>query len=200
MPQPEVPKVFCFFLSKKKRCLQPCLEGIRFMTASKLGILSLLALGAGIAPAAAQQVLTAPGIVVIVNPAPAAMPAMPDPMQMIAQMDAQMDRMMQTTAQLQTLTPAALTPRGTTGVMVTTVSDGAASCTRRIVYGAGQPAKIDVSETGNGCAVLGGMTSPSTPTALPAAPVAPRPAIPPTIQVRNQPSQPQTIMLADRDN
>jgi hypothetical protein len=189
--------------SKKKRCLQPCLEAIRFMTASKLGILSLLALGAGITPAAAQQVLTAPGIVVIVNPAPAAMPAMPampDPMQMIAQMDAQMDHMMQTTAQLQTLTPAALTQRGTTGVMVTTVSDGAASCTRRIVYGAGQPAKIDVSETGNGCAVLGGGTSPSTPTALPAAPVAPRPSIPPTIQVRNQPSQPQTIMLADRDN
>jgi hypothetical protein len=133
------------------------------MTASKLGILSLLALGAGITPAAAQQVLTAPGIVVIVNPAPAAMPAMPampDPMQMIAQMDAQMDRMMQTTAQLQTLTPAALTQRGTTGVMVTTVSDGAASCTRRIVYGAGQPAKIDVSETGNGCAVLGGVDLP----------------------------------------
>ncbi len=170
------------------------------MDVTKLGILSLFALGAAIAPAAAQQVLAAPGIVVIVDPAPAAMPAMPDPMQMISQIDAQMDRVMQTADQMQTLTPAALSQSGASGVMLTTVRDGAVSCTRRIVYGAGQPAKINVSETGNGCAVLGGQLSPATPTALPAAPVAPRPAVPPTIRVRNQPRQPQYVMLAENDN
>jgi TolA-binding protein len=173
-----------------------------------LGSLSTLALLAGLGAATAQtaQVIMAPGIVVVVNPpgvAPAAapMPVMADPFAMIRQMDAQMDQMNQQMSQMiqaAQRNPQQTVPNGAAGVFVTTISDGPNTCTQRIVYpGNGAPPKIEVSETGSACAAMHWNTPGGpTPSALPDTTQPARPALPPTIQVRNT-GKPASVMLAD---
>ncbi len=167
-----------------------------------LGLLGGAVLAVGIDAARAQNavmpvvVYPAPGVVLVMQQ------AAPDPFAVMRQMDAQMDAQMgQMMAQMQanmaTLaaqtaaqTSAPTTAGPVAGVVVTSFSDGRTSCTRRIVYpGDGGPAKIAVSETGNGCAGLGvdgpGVTTPAA-VPLPASP-APR-------------ANPPVLVVADRDN
>jgi hypothetical protein len=188
-----------------------------FSLASMSGLAMLAGIGTAMAQnAPAEQVIMAPGIVVLVNPQTAAVPVvapMADPFAMIRQMDAQMDQMNQQMSQIMqaaqhdlqqgvpngALTPAALGGNGNAaGVFVTTFSDGQNTCTQRIIYpGNGAPAKIEVSQTGNACNAMHWMTpAGATPSALPNTTQPARPALPPTIQVRNT-GKPATIMLAD---
>jgi len=113
------------------------------------------------------------------------------------QMDAQMSAQL---AAMPQAVPTAMEnlPAGVTGVSITTISDGARTCTQRVLYPAnGAPAKVEVSETGNACAALQlGAPGGPIPSALPAAPAAPK--APSTIVVDNAGAQ-KPILLADRD-
>jgi hypothetical protein len=174
--------------------------------------LAVLGGGAALAQSAPQALAVAPGVVVVVEPTGAAAPvaAMPDPFammqQMQAQMQAQMSAMMAAAAQDNAAEIEQAAASGTdataqngASVMVTSISNGNESCTRREVIS--PDGKSQVSETGNGCAALmGGAAGPAAPSggmapvALPDA-VAPKPAVPQTVIARAA----SPMMVADRD-
>jgi hypothetical protein len=176
-----------------------------FARTALVSAISLIAAGAmaGSAPAAAQQLFAAPGVTIIVSPDQ----PLPDAFQlmnaqmaqmtaMMQQMDAQMSAQMAAMSQ-RPATPAAFgnLPAGVTGVSITTISDGSKTCTARVLYPASGAQQI--SETGNACGALQfGQPAGPTPSALPAAPVAPK--APTTIVVKNEATA-KPILLADRD-
>ena len=183
------------------------------MPFNKTALISALSLTVAAAmaatpPAAAQQLIAAPGVTIIVTPSqpqPDAFQVMNAQMAqmtaMMQQMDAQMSAQMAAMSQLPT-TPAAFgnLPAGVTGVSITTISDGSKTCTARVRYPASGAQQI--SETGNACGALqfgqpaGGQPSGPTPSALPVAPVPPK--APTTIVVKNEATA-KPILLADRD-
>jgi hypothetical protein len=110
-----------------------------------------------------------------------ALPMLPDPQAMLQQMDAMIAQAQQSAAAMQAQfisMQAGAAPEA--GVVITTISDGAASCTQRITYpGNGAQAQIQLTSTANGCA-LEGLTQPAA---------APKPASPPA----------SNLVIADRD-
>jgi hypothetical protein len=147
------------------------------------------------AQTAPQWVAVPPGFTAVLvpdNAAPANLPLMPDPQAMIQQMDAMMAQAQQDAATVQAQFAAmqnAAPQNGAppaAGVVITTISDGAHSCTQRITYpGNGGQASIQLTSTANGCALEGiGQTAPATPAA-------------PTLIQAQAPTGP--TMLADRD-
>jgi len=180
------------------------------MPFTKIAVISAIGLMA--VPAFAQQFVSVPCVTVIAAPGQPSgqTQPMPDAFQVMDAQMAQMNAMMQAmdaqmAAQMAAMpqmpaTPAAFgnLPAGVTGIAITTITDGAKSCTERVLYPATGAQKIQVSESGNACGAL----TPSQPAAIPTAspiPAAPvKPAAPTTIQVENN-SSPQPIMLASRD-
>jgi hypothetical protein len=157
------------------------------------GILGVVALLAGAGVACAQQVIAvAPGVVLVMPGAA----AMPDPVAMMQQMDAQMAQMnavmqaqLQQAAAMQGSVPVA---NGSyASVVVTSFSDGAHSCTARVVVpGNGAANTVQVSETGDGCASLGvpgavPARAPLRPVPLPASVPGPRKAAPLVVAENN---------------
>lgn len=145
---------------------------------SKFGIatvVSAAALLAGISHASAQGVTqvipVAPGVSLVITaqnmvpPAVMPVPPMPDPYVMIRQIEQTLAQAQQNMVQTG-LTPVAFPalPQGAGAVVVSSFSDGAGSCTRRVIYPAdGGAPLVKVSSTGNACEAAGLET-----TALPA--------------------------------
>jgi hypothetical protein len=150
------------------------------------GILGVVALLAGAGVACAQQVIpVAPGVVLVMPPAAAT----PDPVAMMQQMDAMMQAQLQQAAAMQGSVPAA--DGAYASVVVTSFSDGAHSCTARVVVpGNGAASTVQVSETGDGCASLGvpgavPASAPLRPVPLPASIPGPRKAAPLVVAENN---------------
>jgi hypothetical protein len=170
----------------------------RIGSAGVLSAAALLAVAGVTHAQSMQEVVTGPGVVLVV-PAGAAAP-MPDPVAMIQQMDAQMAQMsaqmqaqLQQAAALQATMPAMPVANGSySGVVVTSFSDGQHSCTERVVYPAsGSAQQVQVSETGNACGSLGGVPG-VTPTAAPVRAV-PIPTAAPALQ------KPAPLVIADNN-
>lgn len=171
------------------------------LIASLLGGTALLA-GPAFGQNAPQWVAVPPGYTAVIVPgdAPVAAPMLPDPLLMIRQMDALMAQAQQDEDAMQAQFAAAQnTPVQSGGVVITTISDGAHSCTQQVTYpGNGGRPEVQLTSTGNGCTLNGmGQAAPNAPLApvlLPAA--KPSPAAPKVIVAKASSGE---MVLADRD-
>jgi hypothetical protein len=159
------------------------------------GLGLMVSLAGGVALAQSAPLAVAPGVLVVVMPGGVALPVLPtpDPVAMLQQMQQEAAAMDQAALQQAAMmSDAGAVSDGAAGVMVTQISNGAESCTQRVVLPAGG-GQAQVSETGNGCAALHA-TAPLAPVALPDA-AAPKPAVPATVIAKAGPE----LVVADRD-
>lgn len=150
---------------------------------------------------APQWVAVPPGFAVVAVPGggPTSLPVIASPAAMIQQMDALMAQAEQAEAVMQAAFAAIPDTAPSAGVVITTISDGAHSCTRRITYpGNGGKPVMELTSTANGCAMEGigqpAPAAPTTPVLLPTVKTAP--AAPGLIEAKNASGD---LKLADRD-